>query len=657
MRLSSNIIVLLAFVTGAALCGVAAVFAVSAVEDGTEIGVRRALDMQRHTWAEVEADGLRVILSGTAPDEATRFHALSTAGEVVDAARIIDEMAVTKTADLAAPRFSAEILRNDAGISIIGLIPGASDRAALIESLRRIDADGAVTELIETADYPVPQGWEDAMGFAVIALSRLPRSKISVDAGRVEITAISDSAEARDKLEAELTRAAPPGLRLAVEIAAPRPVITPFTLRFILDAAGARFDACAADTEAARERILAAAAAAGLTGEAGCTIGLGVPSPHWGAAAETSIAALAELGGGIVTLSDADVTLLAAEGTDPALFDRVAGELGSALPDLFALHAVLPEPAAEAEGGPPEFTATRSPEGLVQLRGRLSDEYLQHMADSYAKARFGSQSVHTATRIVPDLPEDWSLRVLAGLEALSRLSYGAVTVTPDGLSLRGTTAREETSAEVARLLSDKLGEGAAYSLDLTYRAPPKPADTVPTPEECEARLAMVQQGGKITFEPGSATIAEESLPVMEKIAEILSACGDLRLEIQGHTDSQGREVMNQQLSQSRAQSVLNELRARRVLTATYTAVGYGESQPIADNRTEEGREENRRIEFRLIRPKPIAEEQKTLEELVEELPAPEEAEDGEIIVTDPDAGSGDGDEDAPIPRGDDNEQN
>ena len=254
MRLSSNIIVLLAFVTGAALCGVAAIFAVSAVEDGTEIGVRRALDMQRHTWAEVEADGLRVILSGTAPDEATRFHALSTAGEVVDAARIIDEMAVAKTADLAAPRFSAEILRNDAGISIIGLIPGASDRAALIESLRRIDADGAVTELIETADYPVPQGWEDAMGFAVIALSRLPRSKISVDAGRVEITAISDSAEARDKLEAELTRAAPPGLRLAVEIAAPRPVITPFTLRFILDAAGARFDACAADTEAARER-------------------------------------------------------------------------------------------------------------------------------------------------------------------------------------------------------------------------------------------------------------------------------------------------------------------------------------------------------------------------------------------------------------------
>ena len=61
---------------------------------------------------------------------------------------------------------------------------------------------------------------------------------------------------------------------------------------------------------------------------------------------------------------------------------------------------------------------------------------------------------------------------------------------------------------------------------------------------------------------------------------------------------------NLKLSQARAQSVLNELRARRVLTASYTAVGYGEALPIADNDSEEGREINRRIEFRLIRPEP-----------------------------------------------------
>jgi OOP family OmpA-OmpF porin len=74
------------------------------------------------------------------------------------------------------------------------------------------------------------------------------------------------------------------------------------------------------------------------------------------------------------------------------------------------------------------------------------------------------------------------------------------------------------------------------------------------------------------------------------------------MEVAGHTDSQGREEMNARLSLERARAVLDELRLRRVLTSELEAQGYGESRPIADNDTEEGRETNRRIEFRLIGP-------------------------------------------------------
>jgi OOP family OmpA-OmpF porin len=88
------------------------------------------------------------------------------------------------------------------------------------------------------------------------------------------------------------------------------------------------------------------------------------------------------------------------------------------------------------------------------------------------------------------------------------------------------------------------------------------------------------------------------------------------MEIGGHTDSQGRETMNQQLSQARARSVLEALRARRVLTSNITAKGYGESQPIADNDTDSGREENRRIEFKLIRLE-TQDDQSTLDSLAE----------------------------------------
>ena len=73
------------------------------------------------------------------------------------------------------------------------------------------------------------------------------------------------------------------------------------------------------------------------------------------------------------------------------------------------------------------------------------------------------------------------------------------------------------------------------------------------------------------------------------------------MEIGGHTDSQGRETMNLNLSQQRADAVLNGLLARGVLTSNLTAKGYGETVPIADNGTEEGREENRRIEFVLVK--------------------------------------------------------
>ena len=122
------------------------------------------------------------------------------------------------------------------------------------------------------------------------------------------------------------------------------------------------------------------------------------------------------------------------------------------------------------------------------------------------------------------------------------------------------------------------------------------------------------------FEPGSSTPVAEAGPVLDDIAEVLKTCGEATFEIGGHTDSQGREEMNQQLSQARAQAVLGELRIRRVLNPNITAMGYGEAAPIADNSTEEGRETNRRIEFKLITPAPIPEVATTLESAEQDLP-------------------------------------
>ncbi|MGH1353868.1 MAG: OmpA family protein [Thalassovita sp.] len=624
MRLSSIAIISATFGAAAVLSVIGAGFAVNTVEDQSELGVRRALDAQLMHWAEVEANGLQVFLSGEATSEAVRFNALSTAGSVVDAARVIDQMTVKDSADLLAPTFSVEILRNDSGISLIGLVPASTDRATLLKIIRPMAAEGRATDLLEVADYPVPAEWHRSMDFALDALEFLPRSKISVTAGAVEIRAMSDSAKSKRKLESELKRRVPDDVALTLDITAPRPVITPFTLRYVIDDGGARFDACSAESDAARDRILSAAYAAGLEGTANCTVGLGVPSPNWATAVEQAITALSEMGQGSVTFSDADITLIAAETTTQGQFDRIIGELENNLPDVFALHSVLTKPVEkDAATAPPEFTATLSPEGLVQLRGRLADDTARTTVETFAKARFGSKSIYNAARLDEDLPNRWSLRILTALDGLSHLSNGLIVVTPDLISISGKTGNTETNAEIARLFSDQLSETDRYEIRVQYVEALDPIASLPTPDECEAGVAEILKTRKINFEPGSDKPDAEAAVILNDIADVLRGCEELKMEVGGHTDSQGREGMNQALSQRRAQAVLNALRERQVLTASFSAKGYGEAQPIADNDTAEGRDANRRIEIKLIRPKPTVEEKTTLESM--EQPAQEDA--------------------------------
>ena len=154
MRLPYILVVSLIFLVSAVVSLLAASYAVTKIEETSEFAVRRALDLKGHDWAEVESDGLRVVLTGMAPDEAMRFNALTAAGAEVDTSRVIDEMDVTATSALAAPRFSVEILRNDSGISIIGLVPASEDREALMDRLRGLDRSVPVSDLMETARLP-----------------------------------------------------------------------------------------------------------------------------------------------------------------------------------------------------------------------------------------------------------------------------------------------------------------------------------------------------------------------------------------------------------------------------------------------------------------------------------------------------------------------
>ncbi|MDC0652589.1 OmpA family protein [Planktomarina temperata] len=604
MRIIPVILSALAF----AAAGVGAYFAagltVSWIENSSATAVEKRLALEGFDWASVQTDGLKVVLEGEAASEALRFKALAAAGQIVEAARVIDNFTITDSRPPVAPKFSVEILRNGKSISLIGLVPTKADNANFKDRVARIAGDLPVADFLETADYPVPDAWSSVISYGLLALERLEHSKISIGETQVTIEAIGESDAQKSKLLGELTRRTPADISSKIGISAPRPVITPFTLRFRITADGASFDACSADSPKAAVQILAAAKAAGLAEEATCRQGLGVPSPLWSKAATQAIAALAKLGGGSVTLSDADVTLTAPAGTDPTLFNTITSRLDGDLPEVFALNPILlvaPE-TPEDDAAIPEMVATLSPEGQVQIRGPVISPRAQRTLQTFAYAVFGSEDVYLSTKLQDNLPEGWMVRSLASLAGLSKLNSGIATVSPNAIDITGLTGRRSAKTDIAQILIDRLGDGTEFELEVTYLEELDPLARMLNGAECVAEITDLASQNKIKFEPGSATLDGDSRDTVQDIAEVFERCLEAPIEIGGHTDSQGREEMNLNLSKGRAEAVLTALRGARVKLKSLTAEGYGETQPIADNGTEEGREANRRIEFRLVTP-------------------------------------------------------
>ena len=118
-----------------------------------------------------------------------------------------------------------------------------------------------------------------------------------------------------------------------------------------------------------------------------------------------------------------------------------------------------------------------------------------------------------------------------------------------------------------------------------------------------ATVERVGEGIKITFDSGILFASNESSlepPAranLEQLAQTLVKYDDTNIIIEGHTDSQGSEAYNLELSKRRAQSVANYLAQQNVNPTRFTEMGYGEAYPVASNDTVEGRRQNRRVEI------------------------------------------------------------
>lgn len=206
-----------------------------------------------------------------------------------------------------------------------------------------------------------------------------------------------------------------------------------------------------------------------------------------------------------------------------------------------------------------------------------------------------------------------TLSVLAGCAANGGAGYGGVGANKTVL---GTGIGAATGAGLGALIAKDsgkgaligaaagaaLGAGAGYYLDrqekqLRAGLEGTGVEVQRTPDNT-LKLTMPSS---ITFATNSATLTPNASNALSTVSQVLNQYPESNLNIVGHTDSQGSNTYNQQLSEHRAQSVAGYLITQGVNAGRLAPSGMGELQPVADNNSEVGRAQNRRVEL-IIRP-------------------------------------------------------
>jgi len=101
----------------------------------------------------------------------------------------------------------------------------------------------------------------------------------------------------------------------------------------------------------------------------------------------------------------------------------------------------------------------------------------------------------------------------------------------------------------------------------------------------------------INFDTGKSIIRDESKPIIDQIVQMMKSNPDLKIGVEGHTDNVGTPASNKTLSEARAKSVVSAIAAQGVSADRLSPAGFGQDKPVADNGTEEGRAQNRRVEL------------------------------------------------------------
>jgi OOP family OmpA-OmpF porin len=411
----------------------------------------------------------------------------------------------------------------------------------------------------------------------------LDKTRIVVDGRDVALGADAFSEQGRQSAIAAVE--AVPGVRLVDDETRLVPEAKPFVWSAERDVARVTLGG-SAPLPASKGKLLDAARAAlgGVDVVDQMSLARGAP-PGFEDAALLLIDQIGKLKDGKISISDSGVTL---EGMARDLGGREA--IGAALRSLPQGFTI----ASNAVRAPPYvLQANKDPvAGTVTLSGYVPDDKVHGAVAAAAGRKFFSEKVVDNLKASIGAPSGFAGAVVPALGALSRLSTGTLVVSDREVKLSGDALYEQAAAQIRSAPKD-FPQGFAYKAEISVKPASAPVDA----SVCQQLFSDLLAKGQIRFETGHATIDPDSAGLLDRLIETALRCTTSTIEIAGHTDAEGDEGDNMVLSERRAQAVADYLAKAGLPANRFIAVGYGSTQPVASNETDEGKAQNRRIEF------------------------------------------------------------
>jgi OmpA-OmpF porin, OOP family len=308
--------------------------------------------------------------------------------------------------------------------------------------------------------------------------------------------------------------------------------------------------------------------------------------PRFDSAAQLLIDQIGKLKDGKITISDSNVTL-----------SGMARELGGREAIAAALKG-LPEgfkvTANDIKAPPYIFQAYKDPVAVtLTLSGYVPDNAAHAALVAAAGRKFFNEKVVDNLKASVGAPQGFAAAVVPALGELSRLSTGTLVVSDRQVKLSGDALYDAAAAQIRAGPDKDFPQGFQYGADISVKPAAAPVDgTV-----CQQLFSELLSKGSVRFEPARASIDPDSTGLLDRLIETALRCPATNIEIGGHTDADGNDASNQTLSEKRAEAVVDYLVKAGLPSDRFTAVGYGSTQPVASNETDEGKAQNRRIEF------------------------------------------------------------